>query len=81
MAVKTHLDRHHHEHHGAHMRTTVTLDKDVERLLRRAMHSRRKSFKETLNDAIRVVPGRPTSGPRAFSFCGQGAPHGAPSRD
>lgn len=35
------------------MRTTVTLDKDAERLLRAAMHSRRKSFKETLNDAIR----------------------------
>lgn len=36
------------------MRTTVTLDKDAERLLRNAMHSRRKSFKETLNDAIRA---------------------------
>ncbi len=35
------------------MRTTVTLDKDAERLLRTAMHSRHKSFKETLNDAIR----------------------------
>ena len=35
------------------MRTTVTLDKDAERLLRAAMRSRRKSFKETLNDAIR----------------------------
>lgn len=35
------------------MRTTVTLDKDAERLLRAAMHSRRKSFKQTLNDAIR----------------------------
>jgi hypothetical protein len=35
------------------MRTTVTLDKDAERLLRAAMHDRRKSFKETLNDAIR----------------------------
>ena len=36
------------------MRTTVTLDKDAERLLRIAMHKRRKSFKETLNDAIRT---------------------------
>jgi hypothetical protein len=35
------------------MRTTVTIDKDAERLLRNAMHSRRKSFKQTLNDAIR----------------------------
>ena len=36
------------------MRTTVTLDKDAERLLRLAMHKRRKSFKETLNGAIRT---------------------------
>lgn len=35
------------------MRTTVTLDKDVERLLREAMHRTRRSFKETLNAAIR----------------------------
>jgi hypothetical protein len=35
------------------MRTTVTLDRDAERLLRAAMHDRRKSFKEILNDAIR----------------------------
>ena len=39
------------------MRTTVTLDKDTERLLRAAMHSRRKSFKELLNDAIRSALG------------------------
>ncbi len=36
------------------MRTTVTLDKDVERMLRDAMHRSRKSFKETLNDAVRA---------------------------
>jgi hypothetical protein len=36
------------------MRTTVTLDPDVERLLRDAMHQRRQSFKETLNQAIRA---------------------------
>ena len=36
------------------MRTTVTLDADAERLLRNAMRSRRKSFKQTLNDAIRA---------------------------
>jgi hypothetical protein len=39
------------------VRTTVTLDKDAERLLRTAMHSRRKSFKEMLNDAIRSALG------------------------
>jgi hypothetical protein len=36
------------------MRTTVTLDKDVERMLRDAMHRSRKSFKETLNAALRI---------------------------
>jgi len=35
------------------MRTTVTLDDDVERLLKDAIHRNRKSFKETLNSAIR----------------------------
>ena len=36
------------------MRTTVTLDEDVERMLKDAMHRSRKSFKQTLNDAVRV---------------------------
>ena len=36
------------------MRTTVTLDKDVERMLREAMHRTRRSFKETLNAAVRM---------------------------
>jgi hypothetical protein len=36
------------------MRTTVTLDADVEQLLRDAMQRRRQSFKETLNQAIRT---------------------------
>jgi hypothetical protein len=44
------------------MRTTVTLDKDVERLVREAMHRSRRSFKETLNDGLRAglgaTPGR-----------------------
>jgi hypothetical protein len=35
------------------MRTTVTLDPDVEALLRKEMQERRKSFKRALNDAIR----------------------------
>jgi len=35
------------------MRTTVTLDEDVERLLHEAMHRSRRGFKETLNAAIR----------------------------
>jgi hypothetical protein len=36
------------------MRTTVTLDPDVEQLLRDAMQRRRLSFKEALNQAIRT---------------------------
>jgi hypothetical protein len=36
------------------MRTTVTLDPDVERTLREAMRRSRQSFKATLNQAIRA---------------------------
>ena len=36
------------------MRTTVTLDRDVNRLLKEEMHRTRKSFKETVNSAIRT---------------------------
>lgn len=36
------------------MRTTVTLDPDVEALLRRMMRERNLSFKEALNQAIRA---------------------------
>lgn len=36
------------------MRTTVTLDEDVEILLKEVMHAQRRSFKETLNDALRA---------------------------
>ena len=42
------------QHHGASVRTTVTLDEDVERMLREAMHQSRCSFKEALNSALRV---------------------------
>ena len=35
------------------MRTTVTLDADVEQRLREAMRRQGKGFKETLNDALR----------------------------
>jgi hypothetical protein len=36
------------------VRTTVTLDPDVERLIREAMTERGISFKEALNEAARV---------------------------
>ena len=35
------------------MRTTVTLDPEVNRLIEAAMHRERKSFKQTVNDAIK----------------------------
>ena len=36
------------------MRTTVTLDKDVEQMMREAMHCQSQSFKKVLNAAIRA---------------------------
>lgn len=36
------------------MRTTVTLDADVETLLRKAIRQRGKPFKQVLNDAVRT---------------------------
>jgi hypothetical protein len=35
------------------MRTTITLDDDVLRLIRQVMHDEQKSFKATVNDLIR----------------------------
>lgn len=49
-----HLARKRVAHHDAFMRTTVTLDKDVERKLREAMHESRASFKQVLNSALRA---------------------------
>ncbi len=50
------------------MRTTVTLEKDVERMLRDAMHRSRKSFKQTLNDAVRAGLGGKTLKTKARRF-------------
>jgi hypothetical protein len=44
------------------MRTTVTLDPDVEELIHREMHQRRASFKDVVNDGLRRAlrdPGSP----------------------
>jgi hypothetical protein len=48
------------------MRTTVTLDPDVEALIRTAMKERGTSFKETLNTALRA--GLTRNRPRQRSF-------------
>ncbi len=53
------------------MRTTVTLDTDVQALLKKAMRKRDASFKQTLNDAVRKGLGRPaarTTRPDEFDF-------------
>lgn len=44
------------------MRTTVTLDPDVERILRTAVRERGISFKEALNEAVRTGLARARSG-------------------
>jgi len=48
------------------MRTTVTLDPDVERLIRNSMRERGISFKEALNQAARagLVRGKPRAARR-----------------
>src|SRR5438045_1441931 len=43
-----------YQHHDAVMRTTVTLDPDVESMLRREVRRRGEPFKRVLNDAIRI---------------------------
>jgi hypothetical protein len=48
-----HLDRKYLKHHDAFMRTTVTLDPDVEHLLRLATRGSQQSFKAALNDGLR----------------------------
>ena len=35
------------------MRTTVTLEPDVERMIRQEVAARRKTFKQVLNEAVR----------------------------
>jgi hypothetical protein len=48
------------------MRTTVTLDADIERLLRDTMRQRGISFKQALNEAIRAGLARRSSSVRPF---------------
>lgn len=47
------LDSKMNEYRVIDVRTTVTSESDVERLIREKMHRSRKSFKKTLNDAVR----------------------------
>jgi len=45
------------------MRTTITLDADVERLLKSAVHKHGKSFKVILNEAVRHSLGHKKKSP------------------
>ena len=58
------------------MRTTVTLDKDVERILRDAMHRSRRSFKQTLNAAVRAGLGGTPETPKVTQFIVRARPLG-----
>ena len=58
------------------MRTTLTLEKDVERMLREAMHESRKSFKETLNAAVRAGLGGKPGKTKAARFVVKARPLG-----
>lgn len=49
------------------MRTTVTLDPDVEALIRTAMRERGISFKEAVNSAVRAGLSREKSKRRRFT--------------
>jgi hypothetical protein len=71
-----HLDSTTFWHHDADMRTTVTLDKDVERLLRDAMHRSRNGFKQTLNAAIRAGLGQRAAPARRRPFVLKARPLG-----
>ena len=52
-------------HHDVFMRTTLTLDADVVRLLEQAVHDRRTSMKSVVNDALRQAL-RPAQAPRPY---------------
>ncbi len=57
------------------MRTTVTLDPDVETLIKRAMRERGVTFKQAVNDAIRAgVTGSGRHPPKAFPAHDMGPP-------
>lgn len=48
------------------MRTTVTLDADVQALLKKAMRRSDRSFKRVLNDAVRAgLGGKPATAAKA----------------
>jgi hypothetical protein len=73
---KQHLDSSLFWYHDVSMRTTVTLDRDVEPMLREAMHRSRSGFKQTLNAAIRAGLGQKTAPAASRPFVVQARPLG-----
>lgn len=63
-------------HHDCYMRTTVTLDEDVERLLRDAVRKSGRSFKEVLNRAVREGLARTAPRPAGKPFRVKARPMG-----
>jgi hypothetical protein len=58
------------------MRTTVTLDADVERLLKNEAHAQGKSFKSVLNDSVRQALQPMHRDPRRKPFAVKARPLG-----
>jgi hypothetical protein len=58
------------------VRTTVTLDPDVERLLKEEVHKTRRSFKEVLNNAVRQGLRPPGPNRKRRSFVVEARPMG-----
>lgn len=56
------------------MRTTVTLDPDVELLIKRRMNERKLSFKQAVNEAIRAGAGASRAKPIDFPTYDLGEP-------
>lgn len=56
------------------MRTTVTLDPDVEALIKKAMRERGLTFKQAVNDAIRSGMGAGTTGEPSLPTHDMGEP-------
>ena len=63
-------------HHDAAVRTTVTLDKDVELMLRDIMHKSRQSFRKALNSTLRAGLGAKPPKARHSHFIVRARPMG-----
>lgn len=63
------------------MRTTVTLDPDVQALLKRAMREQDMSFKQALSDAVRAGLRKPAAAAEAPRFVQRSFKRGPPRVD